>query len=90
MNSLKISAGGSGKTSGFADGGSGGAVDIGAIANLTLDTKTTNTATLSGTWNVNDLAAISAGQEIVVKGTSKTGAGGVFIVDGQTPIITQP
>ena len=81
VNSLKISAGGSGKTSGFADGGSGGAVDIGAIANLTLDTKTTNIATLSGTWNVNDLAAISAGQEIVVKGTSKTGAGGVFTID---------
>ena len=81
VNNLSVSAGGSGLTSGFANGGSGGFIDIGAISNLTLDTKTTNTATLSGVWNVSDLAKVSANPEVVIRGTSKTGAGGFFTVD---------
>ncbi|MBQ9572745.1 MAG: leukotoxin LktA family filamentous adhesin [Acidaminococcaceae bacterium] len=76
VNNLTILAGGSSKTSGFADGDGGGLTDIGAHATITLNTKTTNTATLSGTWNVTDLAAVTADRTAAAYGTSRTGAGG--------------
>ena len=79
VNNLNISAGGSGRTSGFADGDGGAAVgDVGAHATITLNTKTTNTATLSGAWNVKELAAVTADQTTAAYGTSRTGAGGLF------------
>ena len=80
VNNLAITAGGNGKTRGLADGDGGGLTDFGAHATVTLDTRTTNRATLSGTWNVADTAGITAEQTATSNGTSKTGAGGVLSV----------
>lgn len=80
VNKLKVLAGGSSETRAFADGDGGGITDFGAHATVTVDTRTTNTATLSGVWNVKDTANIAADQETVSKATSRTGAGGILSV----------
>lgn len=80
VNKLKVLAGGSSETRAFADGDGGGITDFGAHATVTVDTRTTNTATLSGVWNVKDTANIAADQTTVSKATSRTGAGGILSV----------
>ncbi len=78
LQNLKIGAGGSNTAKGLADGDSGGFTAWGAAATITMNTKTTNTASLSGAWNVAENADIAAVQQVTAKGSSKTGAGGVF------------
>ncbi|MBO5637708.1 MAG: hypothetical protein J5906_09360 [Acidaminococcaceae bacterium] len=78
LQNLKISAGGSNTAKGLADGDSGGFTAWGAAATITMNTKTTNTASLSGAWNVAGNADIGALQQVTSKGSSKTGAGGAF------------
>ena len=80
VNKLKVLAGGSSETRAFADGDGGGITDFGAHATVTVDTRTTNTATLSGVWNVKDTANIAADQTTVSKATSRTGAGGILSI----------
>ena len=46
LQNLKIDAGGANTSKGFADGDSGGFLAIGAAATITMNTKTTNTASL--------------------------------------------
>ena len=45
-----------------------------------MKTKTTNTASLSGAWDVAESADIASIQQVTSKGTSKTGAGGFLSV----------
>ena len=80
LKNLKISAGGNNTAKGFADGDSGGATAWGAAATITMNTKTTNTASLSGAWDVAENADIGSLQQVTSKGTSKTGAGGILSV----------
>ncbi len=80
LKNLKISAGGNNTAKGFADGDSGGITAWGAAATITMNTKTTNTASLSGAWDVAENADIGSLQQVTSKGTSKTGAGGVLSV----------
>ena len=77
---LKLSATGSNTAKGFADGDSGGITAWGAAATITMRTKTTNTASLSGAWDVTGNADIGAVQQVTARGSSKTGAGGAFSV----------
>ena len=80
LQNLKIDAGGSNTAKGFADGDSGGLLAVGASATITMKTKTTNTASLSGAWDVTGSADIASGQQVTSKGSSKTGAGGLLSV----------
>ena len=80
LKNLKISAGGNNTAKGFADGDSGGITAWGAAATITMNTKTTNTASLSGAWDVAENADIGSLQQVTSKGTSKTGAGGILSV----------
>ena len=80
LKNLKISAAGNATANGFADGDSGGITAWGAAATITMSTKTTNTATLSGAWDVAENADIGSLQQVTSRGTSKTGAGGVISV----------
>ena len=43
-------------------------------------TKTTNTASLAGAWDVTNSADIASNQQVTSKGSSKTGAGGAISV----------
>ena len=80
LKNLKISAAGNATANGFADGDSGGITAWGAAATITMSTKTTNTASLSGAWDVAENADIGSLQQVTSRGTSKTGAGGVISV----------
>ncbi|MBQ6912640.1 MAG: hypothetical protein IJQ30_00095, partial [Acidaminococcaceae bacterium] len=80
LQNLKIAASGNNTAKGFADGDSGGITAWGASATITMNTKTTNTASLSGAWDVADSADIGSLQQVTSKGSSKTGAGGVLSV----------
>ncbi len=80
LQNLKISASGNNTAKGFADGDSGGATAWGAAATITMRTKTTNTTSLSGAWDVTGNADIGALQQVTAKGSSKTGAGGIVSV----------
>ena len=80
LQNLKIDAGGANTSKGFADGDSGGFLAIGAAATITMNTKTTNTASLAGAWDVTGSADIAASQQVTSKGSSKTGAGGAISV----------
>ena len=80
LQNLKINAGGKNGAQGLADGDSGGIIAVGAEATITLKTKTENTASLSGAWDVTDNADIGSFQQVTSKGSSKTGAGGVLSV----------
>ena len=80
LQNLKINAGGANTAKGFADGDSGGFLAIGAAATVTMNTKTTNTASLAGAWDVTDSADIAASQQVTSKGSSKTGSGGFLSV----------
>ena len=80
LQNLKIDAGGANTSKGFADGDSGGFLAIGAAATITMNTKTTNTASLAGAWDVTNSADIAASQQVTSKGSSKTGAGGAISV----------
>ncbi len=80
LQNLKLAATGSNTAKGYADGDSGGITAWGASATITMKTKTTNTTSLSGAWDVTENADIGALQQVTSKGTSKTGAGGVLSV----------
>ena len=80
LQNLKIDAGGANTSKGFADGDSGGILAVGASATITMNTKTTNTASLAGAWDVTGNADIASNQQVTSKGTSKTGAGGLISV----------
>lgn len=80
LQNLKIAATGSNSAQGLADGDSGGIIAVGAAATITMNTKTTNTASLSGVWEVTGSADIGSQQQVASGGTSKTGAGGVLSV----------
>ena len=80
LQNLKIAATGSNSAQGLADGDSGGIIAVGAAATITMNTKTTNTASLSGVWEVTGSADIGSQQQVTSRGTSKTGAGGVLSV----------
>ncbi len=80
LQNLKIDAGGANTSKGFANGDSGGFLAIGAAATITMNTKTTNTASLAGAWDVTNSADIAASQQVTSKGSSKTGAGGAISV----------
>ena len=80
LQNLKISATGSNSAQGLADGDSGGIIAVGAEATITMKTKTENTASLSGAWDVKDNADIGSFQQVTSRGSSKTGAGGVLSV----------
>ncbi|MER2138524.1 MAG: hypothetical protein ABS965_00145, partial [Succiniclasticum sp.] len=80
LANLKLSSTGSNTAKGFADGDSGGLTAWGASATITMKTKTTNTTSLSGAWDVAEKADIGAVQMVTAKGSSKTGAGGVLSV----------
>jgi len=81
VKSLKVSADGSSKAAGYADGDSGGAFSFADPSTITTDTYTVNTATLSGTWNVTDTADIGAVQNISSKASARTGTGGIVSVN---------
>ena len=57
-----------------------GITAFGAAATITMKTKTTNTASLSGAWDVAENADIASLQQVTSRGTSKTGAGGILSV----------
>ena len=80
LQNLKIAATGSNSAQGLADGDSGGIIAVGAEATITMKTKTENTASLSGAWDVRDNADIGSFQQVTSRGSSKTGAGGVLSV----------
>ena len=80
LQNLKINAGGSNTAKGFANGDSGGFLAVGASATNTMNTKTTNTASLAGAWDVTGSADIASSQQVTSKGSSKTGAGGAISV----------
>ena len=80
LRNLKLAASGSNTAKGFADGDSGGVTAFGASATITMKTKTTNAASLSGAWDVAGNANIGAVHTVTSKGSSKTGAGGVLSV----------
>ena len=80
LQNLKIAATGSNSAQGLADGDSGGIIAVGAEATITMKTKTENTASLSGAWDVKDNADIGSFQQVTSRGSSKTGAGGVLSV----------
>ena len=71
LKNLKISAAGNATANGFADGDSGGITAWGAAATITMSTKTTNTASLSGAWDVAENADIGSLQQVTSRGTSK-------------------
>ena len=81
VKDLKVSAAGKANASGYADGDSGGAISIGDPSTVTMDTKTTTTATLAGAWNVSGSANIGAAQDITSRASSRTGAGGIASVN---------
>ena len=81
VKNLKISATGKANASGYADGDSGAAISIADPSTVTMDTKTTTTATLAGAWNVSGQADIGAVQTTSSRATARTGAGGVISVN---------
>ena len=80
LKNLKINAGGYNISKGLGDGGSGGIFDISPTVIANMESKTINTASLSGAWDVDESANISALQYVTSKGSTKTGAGGVISV----------
>ena len=80
LKNLKINAGGYNISKGLGDGGSGGIFDISPTVIANMESKTINTASLSGAWDVDENANISALQYVTSKGSTKTGAGGVISV----------
>ena len=78
LASLEILAGGSNVARGLSDSSSGGAVSLSAKASADMTTKTKNTASLSGAWDVAGKAEIGSKQKVTAKGTSESGAGGVL------------
>jgi len=81
VNMLNVSANGSVSASGYADGDSGGAISVGTPSTITLNTKTTNRATLSGQWDVKDRVSLTAAESVTSRGSSRTGAGGIASVN---------
>ena len=81
LQNLTISAEGNNSAQGYADGDSGSLIDVSGPATVTLDSTTTNTASLSGVWDVSQNASIASNQQVTSKATSKTGAGGVVSVN---------